>query len=195
MKAKDIIIFILNNNLIVKKDEQIERHKLDVKIIKYGRINDIKELFKLFNKSSILKASNKKIFSDNLYYIYFSDYTDLELSALKTAFNEYGFDKVNLICFANLLKYPRSTMYLVNDISKYCIYTVSNFEVINSELFKNIDDLVQLLLRKYQFKELILIDNNHLDYFKEVEQKYKIKCYVLDNDENYIFKLFTERNS
>ena len=72
---------------------------------------------------------------------------------------------------------------------------MDNFEVINSELFKNIDDLVQFLLRKYKFKELILIDNNHLDYFKEVEQKYKIKCYVLDNDENYIFKLFMERNS
>ena len=195
MKAKDVIVFILNNNLVVKKDEQIEKLELDSKIMKYGRINDIKELFKLFNKSSILKASNKKIFSDNLYFIYFSNYTDLELNTLKTAFNEYGFDKVNLICFANLLKYPRSTMYLVSDVSKYHIYTVDNFEVINNELFKNIDDFIQILIKKYQFKELILIDNNHLDYFKEVEQKYKIKCYVLDNDENYIFKLFMERNS
>ena len=195
MKTKDVIVFILNNNLVVKKDEQIEKLELDSKIMKYGRINDIKELFKLFNKSSILKASNKKIFSDNLYFIYFSNYTDLELNTLKTAFNEYGFDKANLICFANLLKYPRSTMYLVSDVSKYHIYTVDNFEVINNELFKNIDDFIQILIKKYQFKELILIDNNHLDYFKEVEQKYKIKCYVLDNDENYIFKLFMERNS
>ena len=42
MKTKDVVVFILNNNLVVKKDEKIEKLELDSKIMKYGRINDIK---------------------------------------------------------------------------------------------------------------------------------------------------------
>lgn len=195
MKTKEVVMFILNNALFIKKEEQVEKLNVDKGILKYNRINNVKSLFKLFNNSKILKSSNKKLFSDKLYFIYFNDYTNLELQTLKNSFIEYGFDNINFLFFGDLLKYSRSTLYVIDDTNKYYIYTVDNYEVINKYFNNNNDQFFKLLISNYQFKEVILLFNNDLGYFKDIEQKYKVKCYVLDNDENYIFNLFTERNN
>lgn len=195
MRSENVTFLILNNNLIIKQNEEIEILSLDDNVIKNGRINNIKNFITIFNKAKIIKNSNKKIAGDNFHFIYFAEYTELELTTIKNFFKDYGYDKLKAVNFANLLSFPRSTMYFVKDIEQIYIYTINNFMDINSKLYENNkDDFFKMLIKNFNFKELLLLGYRDLEYFKDVENKYQKKCYILDDDITFIFNLLSKRN-
>lgn len=176
-----------------KKKKDIIRYKINDGIISGGKISNIKNFIKTYEKLLNEFHLNNSLFGDAIKIIVLPSYLPSEINMLKNIFMVFNYRKIIIEKELKYFKLSNNNAY-INVYNNYIsISYLDEFKKINnlyfeSKLFKNEQDLIKYLKYILNSKEIYLLGNGNLlnTIFSDLENKTGLKTYLYSNHETYI---------
>ena len=176
-----------------KKKKDIIRYKINDGIISSGKISNIKNFIKTYEKLLNEFHLNNSLFGDAIKIIVLPSYLPSEINMLKNIFMVFNYRKIIIEKELKYLKLSNNNAY-INVYNNYIsISYLDEFKKINNlyfepKLFKNEQDLIKYLKYILNSKEIYLLGNGNLlnTIFSDLENKTGLKTYLYSNHETYI---------
>ena len=176
-----------------KKKKDIIRYKINDGIISGGKISNIKNFIKTYEKLLNEFHLNNSLFGDAIKIIVLPSYLPSEINMLKNIFMVFNYSKIIIEKELKYLKLSNNNAY-INVYNNYIsISYLDEFKKINNlyfepKLFKNEQDLIKYLKYILNSKEIYLLGNGNLlnTIFSDLENKTGLKTYLYSNHETYI---------
>lgn len=176
-----------------KKKKDIIRYKINDGIISGGKISNIKNFIKTYEKLLNEFHLNNSLFGDAIKIIVLPSYLSSEINMLKNIFMVFNYRKIIIEKELKYLKLSNNNAY-INVYNNYIsISYLDEFKKINNlyfepKLFKNEQDLIKYLKYILNSKEIYLLGNGNLlnTIFSDLENKTGLKTYLYSNHETYI---------
>ena len=176
-----------------KKKKDIIRYKINDGIISCGKISNIKNFIKTYEKLLNEFHLNNSLFGDAIKIIVLPSYLPSEINMLKNIFMVFNYRKIIIEKELKYLKLSNNNAY-INVYNNYIsISYLDEFKKINNlyfepKLFKNEQDLIKYLKYILNSKEIYLLGNGNLlnTIFSDLENKTGLKTYLYSNHETYI---------
>ena len=176
-----------------KKKKDIIRYKISDGIISGGKISNIKNFIKTYEKLLNEFHLNNSLFGDEIKIIVLPSYLPSEINMLKNIFMVFNYRKIIIEKELKYFKLSNNNAY-INVYNNYIsISYLDEFKKINNlyfepRLFKNEQDLIKYLKYILNSKEIYLLGNGNLlnTIFSDLENKTGIKTYLYSNHETYI---------
>lgn len=176
-----------------KKKKDIIRYKISDGIISGGKISNIKNFIKTYEKLLNEFHLNNSLFGDAIKIIVLPSYLPSEINMLKNIFMVFNYRKIIIEKELKYFKLSNNNAY-INVYNNYIsISYLDEFKKINnlyfeSKLFKNEQDLIKYLKYILNSKEIYLLGNGNLlnTIFSDLENKTGLKTYLYSNHETYI---------
>ena len=194
MKTNNIVYltdeYIYLNN---KKKKDIIRYKINDGIISGGKISNIKNFIKTYEKLLNEFHLNNSLFGDAIKIIVLPSYLPSEINMLKNIFMVFNYRKIIIEKELKYFKLSNNNAY-INVYNNYIsISYFDEFKKINNlyfepKLFKNEQDLIKYLKYILNSKEIYLLGNGNLlnTIFSDLENNTGLKTYLYSNHETYI---------
>lgn len=176
-----------------KKKKDIIRYNINDGIISGGKISNIKNFIKTYEKLLNEFHLNNSLFGDAIKIIVLPSYLPSEINMLKNIFMVFNYRKIIIEKELKYFKLSNNNAY-INVYNNYIsISYLDEFKKINNlyfepKLFKNEQDLIQYLKYILNSKEIYLLGNGNLlnTIFSDLENKTGLKTYLYSNHETYI---------
>lgn len=176
-----------------KKKKDIIRYKINDGIISGGKISNIKNFIKTYEKLLNEFHLNNSLFGDAIKIIVLPSYLPSEINMLKNIFMVFNYRKIIIEKELKYFKLSNNNAY-INVYNNYIsISYLDEFKKINnlyfeSKLFKNEQDLIKYLKYILNSKEIYLLGNGNLlnTIFSDLENNTGLKTYLYSNHETYI---------
>lgn len=150
---------IYNNNLYFYdfKRNNINIISFDNKCLKDNKIYDLDLFIKTIKTNNVIKKITNKLVGENLEFIFWSNYSEVDKKVLVEVFNNLNFTQVELKNIKECLKNTIPNLvvsldgvYYISEIESYFNYISHNDSVIET---------VDFIKEKYNIKKYILIGN------------------------------------
>lgn len=176
-----------------KKKKDIIRYKISDGIISGGKISNIKNFIKTYEKLLNEFHLNNSLFGDAIKIIVLPSYLPSEINMLKNIFMVFNYRKIIIEKELKYFKLSNNNAY-INVYNNYIsISYLDEFKKINNlyfepKLFKNEQDLIKYLKYILKSKEIYLLGNGNLlnTIFSDLENNTGLKTYLYSNHETYI---------
>lgn len=176
-----------------KKKKDIIRYKINDGIISGGKISNIKNFIKTYEKLLNEFHLNNSLFGDAIKIIVLPSYLPSEINMLKNIFMVFNYRKIIIEKELKYFKLSNNNAY-INVYNNYIsISYLDEFKKINNlyfepKLFENEQDLIKYLKYILNSKEIYLLGNGNLlnTIFSDLENKTGLKTYLYSNHETYI---------
>ena len=176
-----------------KKKKDIIRYKINDGIISGGKISNIKNFIKTYEKLLNEFHLNNSLFGDAIKIIVLPSYLPSEINMLKNIFMVFNYRKIIIEKELKYFKLSNNNAY-INVYNNYIsISYFDEFKKINNlyfepKLFKNEQDLIKYLKYILNSKEIYLLGNGNLlnTIFSDLENNTGLKTYLYSNHETYI---------
>lgn len=176
-----------------KKKKDIIRYKINDGIISCGKISNIKNFIKTYEKLLNEFHLNNFLFGDTIKIIVLPSYLQSEINMLKNIFMVFNYRKIIIEKEIKYFKLSSNNAY-INIYNNYLsICYLDEFKKINNlyietKLFKTEQDLMKYLKYILYPKEIYLLGFGTLinTIFNELENKTDLKTYLFSNHETYI---------
>ena len=176
-----------------KKKKDIIRYNINDGIISGGKISNIKNFIKTYEKLLNEFHLNNSLFGDAIKIIVLPSYLPSEINMLKNIFMVFNYRKIIIEKELKYFKLSNNNAY-INVYNNYIsISYLDEFKKINNlyfepKLFKNEQDLIQYLKYILNSKEIYLLGNGNLlnTIFSDLENKTGLKTYLYSYHETYI---------
>lgn len=176
-----------------KKKKDIIRYKISDGIISGGKISNIKNFIKTYEKLLNEFHLNNSLFGDAIKIIVLPSYLPSEINMLKNIFMVFNYRKIIIEKELKYFKLSNNNAY-INVYNNYIsISYLDEFKKINNlcfepKLFKNEQDLIKYLKYILNSKEIYLLGNGNLlnTIFSDLENNTGLKTYLYSNHETYI---------
>lgn len=176
-----------------KKKKDIIRYKISDGIISGGKISNIKNFIKTYEKLLNEFHLNNSLFGDAIKIIVLPSYLSSEINMLKNIFMVFNYRKIIIEKELKYFKLSNNNAY-INVYNNYIsISYLDEFKKINNlyfepKLFKNEQDLIKYLKYILNSKEIYLLGNGNLlnTIFSDLENNTGLKTYLYSNHETYI---------
>lgn len=176
-----------------KKKKDMIRYKISDGIISGGKISNIKNFIKTYEKLLNEFHLNNSLFGDAIKIIVLPSYLPSEINMLKNIFMVFNYRKIIIEKELKYLKLSNNNAY-INVYNNYIsISYLDEFKKIKNlyfepKLFKNEQDLIKYLKYILNSKEIYLLGNGNLlnTIFSDLENNTGLKTYLYSNHETYI---------
>ena len=176
-----------------KKKKDIIRYKINDGIISGGKISNIKNFIKTYEKLLNEYHLNNSLFGDAIKIIVLPSYLPSEINMLKNIFMVFNYRKIIIEKELKYLKLSNNNAYIYVYNNYISISYLDEFKKINNlyfepKLFKNEQDLIKYFKYILNSKEIYLLGNGNLlnTIFSDLENKTGLKTYLYSNHETYI---------
>jgi len=192
VKPKNLIMYIVDDFIIIWNNNEIYKEKLSKKAIYLGKIyneyiffEDIKNIFNKINKS---------IFNANLTILLNPSYTQFEIHNLKSVLEKLSVNKINFINITKLFDIKQNSIYLLIN-NKYIYIIRYNYKhkiestFIDYKMFNyNKERLANYVKTIIKSKKLILVGYNKelAEIANTIEQITNNKTYYVTDSNSFI---------
>lgn len=178
-----------------KKHKDIIKYKINNNVIYGGKISNIKNFIKTYEKLLNEYHLNNSLFGDSIKIIVNQTYTSSEITMLKNIFQIFNYRKIIIEKEMKYYKLTNKNSY-INVFDNYISITyLDDFKKINNiyfetKLFKNEKDIIKFIKYTINNKDIYLLGTGKLltNLFNNIENITNIKTYLYSNHETYILE-------
>lgn len=178
-----------------KKHKDIIKYKINNNVIYGGKISNIKNFIKTYEKLLNEYHLNNSLFGDSIKIIVNPTYTSSEITMLKNIFQIFNYRKIIIEKEMKYYKLTNKNSY-INVFDNYISITyLDDFKKINNiyfetKLFKNEKDIIKFIKYTINNKDIYLLGTGKLltNLFNNIENITNIKTYLYSNHETYILE-------
>jgi len=196
MKPKDILMYIVDNSVILWSNYEMIFKSSFKKAVLNGKISRPTDFTKSLEKLIKKHKLNSGLFNNNLIVLVEPNYTEANIETLKNCLDKLSFNKVKIINITNICRLKKNTIWLLtNESYMYIIYLDYKSKAqnifVDYRLFNNnLLTLIKHLSTIFKKKRIILLGNNSKieELASTIEQITNNKTYYIDDSLKYIFK-------
>ena len=195
MLKKYIIIYPVDNKLVIATKKETEEIEFNNEELKYGKISKPNEFIKQFEFKTKRLKLKKGLLVPYIIFIANATYNDADIELTKNTIESLGFIQYKIVFENALLDFKKGLFYIVcNNTHLYIINKKSNkeVEVLNYEysLFNdNPNKIIDLIKQNKRLITPILLGyyKNIVKINKELKRQFN-NAFVLENPDTYFIK-------
>ena len=182
------ILYFLDSTLFIKYDNNLYSIKLN-DCMKNNFITNYKKCLKRLEQFLKTNKSKKINFNKGVIVVCECELNQSYKKIIFDIFYNLGITKIKYINIRNLLTIKNNEIVLNITDNYWQIYTKNRSYLIETDLFKNIYEFINIFIVKHKISNITLLSTSK--YIKSIATKIekitKIKTYYLNEKLNYIF--------
>lgn len=201
MKPSDIVMYIVDNNIILWCQKNIDNpiiEQIPKSIIKNGKVSKPSEFIKTINNIIKKNHFNKGLFNKDIYCIINPNYTKADIKMLYDCLEKCNFNQIKTTNFLSLCNIKKNNLWIIaNHNYMYIIFIDSKFKVqslfLDYKLFKNDINLIIKHIGMFTKNKKIIVLGHYPDIpllAEKIETINNTKVYYYNDINSYIIRNF-----